>query len=208
MPCGTCGSSSTRWRSSRERLPQPRRTAGPVRARRARAGRDGRDAQPSRGLPAVRRRGALADRAARAARPRPGRRRAGRALPGPRARGARPVRARARAVGPAPAALASSGDPRRRGGRAEGTAEVAAIPAGTRVKLHADHLPVMRGRTYELWCVRADGRWINGGSFQARSDGTAAAELTAAVKPGDYHVVVVTRRSVGGDRGAEVMRGK
>jgi hypothetical protein len=94
------------------------------------------------------------------------------------------------------------------GGGAEGSADVAEVAAGTRVKLHADHLPVMRGRTYELWCVRTDGRWINGGTFQARSDGTAAADLTAAVKPGDYHVVVITRHSAGGMRGAEVMRGK
>ena len=94
------------------------------------------------------------------------------------------------------------------GGGAQGTADVAEVDTGTRVKLHADHLPVMRGRTYELWCVRTDGRWINGGSFQARSDGTAAAELTAAVKPGEYHVVVITRRSADGMRGAEVMRGK
>ena len=42
----------------------------------------------------------------------------------------------------------------------------------------------------------------------ASSDGTAAAELTAAVRPGQYHVVVITRRSNGGVRGAEVMRGK
>jgi hypothetical protein len=94
------------------------------------------------------------------------------------------------------------------GGGAEGTADVAEVDAGTRVKLNADHLPVMRGRTYELWCVRTDGRWIRGGSFRADSDGTAAAELTAAVKPGEYHVVVITRRSAGGMRGAEVMRGK
>jgi Anti-sigma-K factor rskA/Putative zinc-finger len=94
------------------------------------------------------------------------------------------------------------------GGGAEGTADVAEVAAGTRVKLHADHLPVRRGRTYELWCVRSDGRWINGGTFNARSDGTAAAELTAAVRPGDYHVVVITRHSMGGMRGAEVMRGK
>ena len=94
------------------------------------------------------------------------------------------------------------------GGGAEGTADVAEVDAGTRVKLSADHLPVMRGRTYELWCVRTDGRWIRGGSFRADSDGTAAAELTAAVKPGEYHVVVITRRSAGGMRGAEVMRGK
>jgi hypothetical protein len=94
------------------------------------------------------------------------------------------------------------------GGGAEGTADVAEVDAGTRVKLSADHLPVMRGRTYEMWCVRTDGRWINGGRFYARADGTATAELTAAVKPGEYHVVVITRRSERGRRGAEVMRGK
>jgi hypothetical protein len=94
------------------------------------------------------------------------------------------------------------------GGGAEGSADVAEVPAGTRVKLRADHLPVRRGSSYELWCVRTDGRWINGGSFQARPDGTAAAELTAAVSPGEYHVVVITRRSSGDTRGAEVMRGK
>jgi hypothetical protein len=94
------------------------------------------------------------------------------------------------------------------GGGAEGSADVAEVPGGTRVKLRADHLPVRRGASYELWCVRTDGRWINGGSFHARSDGTAAAELTAAVRPGEYHVVVITRRSSGGTRGAEVMRGK
>ena len=94
------------------------------------------------------------------------------------------------------------------GGGAAGTAEVAAVDAGTRVDLRAEHLPVSRGSSYELWCVRRDGRWINGGSFHASSDGTAAAELTAAVRPGQYHVVVITRRSNGGVRGAEVMRGK
>ena len=56
--------------------------------------------------------------------------------------------------------------------------------------------------------MRTDGHWVNGGSFHARSDGTAAAELTAAVRPGDYHVVVITRRTSGGVRGPEVMRGK
>jgi hypothetical protein len=93
------------------------------------------------------------------------------------------------------------------GGGAAGTAEVAEVDAGTRVKLHADHLPVQRGNAYELWCVRSDGRWINGGSFHAGSDGTAAAELTAAVRPGEYHTVVITRRSSDGKRGAEIMRG-
>jgi Anti-sigma-K factor rskA, C-terminal/Putative zinc-finger len=94
------------------------------------------------------------------------------------------------------------------GGDAAGTADVAEVDAGTRVKLRADHLPVRRGDSYELWCVRTDGRWINGGSFHARADGTAAAELTAAVRPGEYHIVVITRRSAGGVRGDEVLRGK
>jgi anti-sigma-K factor RskA len=93
-------------------------------------------------------------------------------------------------------------------GQVLGKAEVAEVEGGTRVQLRAHHLPVSHGKVYELWCVRTDGRWINGGSFQARSDGTAAAQLTAAVQPGEYHVVVVTRRSTGGERGAEVMRGK
>jgi hypothetical protein len=91
---------------------------------------------------------------------------------------------------------------------AAGSADVAEVPAGTRVELRADHLPGPPGTAYELWCVRTDGRWVSGGSFRVRADGTAAAELTAAVAPGDYHVMVVTRRSSGGERGAEVMRGK
>jgi hypothetical protein len=94
------------------------------------------------------------------------------------------------------------------GGSAAGTAEVAEVAAGTRVRLRADHLPVSDGTAYELWCVRADGRWVNGGSFHARPDGSAAAELTAAVRPGEYHVVVITLRSAGARRGPEVMRGK
>ena len=91
---------------------------------------------------------------------------------------------------------------------AAGSAQVAEVAAGTRVQLRARHLPGRAGTPYELWCVRSDGRWISGGSFRARADGSAAAELTAAVTPGEYHVVVITRRSTGGERGAEVMRGK
>ena len=91
------------------------------------------------------------------------------------------------------------------GDGAAGTAEVAEVEAGTAVELRARQLP--RGQ-YELWCVREDGRWISGGTFESRSDGTASAELTAAVRPGDYHVMVITRRSAEGVRGAEVMRGK
>ena len=93
-------------------------------------------------------------------------------------------------------------------GKVLGNATAAKVDSGTRVQLRAHDLPVGGGAVYELWCVRKDGRWINGGSFQARADGTAAAVLTAAVRPGEYHVVVVTRRSVGDKRGAEVMRGK
>ena len=93
-------------------------------------------------------------------------------------------------------------------GRVLGSASVSEVAGGTQVQLRAHDLPVSRGAVYELWCVRTDGRWINGGSFRARSDGSAAAQLTAAVRPGEYHVVVVTRRSAGGERGAEVMRGK
>ena len=83
------------------------------------------------------------------------------------------------------------------GGGAAGTAEAAEAGSGTRVKLRAHDLPVSLGRAYELWCVRTDGRWIKGGTFRARADGTAAAELTAAVHPGEYHVVVITRHSSG-----------
>jgi hypothetical protein len=86
-------------------------------------------------------------------------------------------------------------------GGAQGNATVAEAAGGTSVQLRAEHLPVGRGAVYELWCVRTDGRWISGGTFRARPDGSAAAQLTAAVEPGDYHVV-------GGQRGAEVMRGK
>ena len=93
-------------------------------------------------------------------------------------------------------------------GRVLGSASVSEVASGTHVQLRAHDLPVKRGAVYELWCVRTDGRWINGGSFHARADGTASAQLTAAVRPGEYHVVVVTRRSDGGERGAEVMRGK
>jgi hypothetical protein len=93
-------------------------------------------------------------------------------------------------------------------GRVLGSASVAEVAGGTNVQLRAHDLPVAKGAVYELWCVRTDGRWINGGSFHARPDGSASAQLTAAVRPGEYHVVVVTRRSVGGKRGAEVMRGK
>jgi anti-sigma-K factor RskA len=74
--------------------------------------------------------------------------------------------------------------------RAAGEAWVSEVPAGTRVRLDAWGL--RGGRMYELWCIREDGHWVSGGSFQAGGDGRAEAMLTAAVRPGDYHVMVVS----------------
>jgi anti-sigma-K factor RskA len=69
------------------------------------------------------------------------------------------------------------------------------VPAGTRVRLRARGLPATGKAMYELWCIRSDGHWVSGGTFRAAGDGRAEAVLTAAVKPGDYHVMVVTRHS-------------
>ena len=79
------------------------------------------------------------------------------------------------------------------------------------MSLWARGLEGSAGEVYELWCVREDGGWVSGGTFRAGADGAARAELTAAVKPGDYHVMVVTRRSGAGPgetRGTAVMRGE
>jgi len=98
------------------------------------------------------------------------------------------------------------------GPSAAGTAVVERVPAGTRVRLSADGLAAGgQDAVYELWCVRVDGDWVSGGTFRARPDGSAEAQLTAAVRPGDYHLVVVTRRPArdpGGTRGATVLRGE
>jgi anti-sigma-K factor RskA len=74
--------------------------------------------------------------------------------------------------------------------RAAGEAWVSEVPAGTRVRLDAWGL--REGRMYELWCIREDGHWVSGGTFRAGGDGRAEAMLTAAVRPGDYHVVAVS----------------
>jgi anti-sigma-K factor RskA len=89
---------------------------------------------------------------------------------------------------------------------AVGGFEVRKVPAGTEVNLWADGLPARKGMAYQLWCVRSDGRWVSGGSFRPRPDGYADAKLTAAVMPGDYHIVVVSRRGAG-KRAGEVLRG-
>jgi hypothetical protein len=89
---------------------------------------------------------------------------------------------------------------------AGGNFTVQEVPAGTQVHLNVKGLEASGGG-YELWCVRTDGRWVSGGSFRPRATGQADVELTAAVMPGEYHVVVLTRRGAG-KRGAEVLRGK
>jgi hypothetical protein len=61
---------------------------------------------------------------------------------------------------------------------------------------------------YELWCIRADGHWVSGGTFRAANDGRAEAVLTAAVRPGDYHVMVVTRHTGEGKHGPALLRGR
>jgi anti-sigma factor RsiW len=55
-------------------------------------------------------------------------------------------------------------------GQVLGNATAAEVEGGTRVQLRAHHLPVARGAVYELWCVRTDGRWINGGSFRCNPE--------------------------------------
>jgi anti-sigma-K factor RskA len=89
--------------------------------------------------------------------------------------------------------------------KASATAWADDVPAGTRVRLRARGLPAEN--MYELWCVRPDGRWVSGGTFRAASDGRAEAVLTAAVRPGDYHVMVVTRHQ-GGQHGPALLRGR
>ena len=91
---------------------------------------------------------------------------------------------------------------------AKGYARLTSVDAGTRVSLQARRLPGERGDQFELWCVRTDGRWVSGGTFRSRADGRAAAELTAAVTPGDYHLIVITTMGAGPEPGAAVMRGK
>ena len=93
---------------------------------------------------------------------------------------------------------------------AKADAQLDAVPAGTRIRLHARGLARRPETEYEIWCIRADGRWVSGGTFHANKAGEADAELTAAVWPGDYHKMVVTQRPAGGgegDRGPTVLRG-
>lgn len=88
-----------------------------------------------------------------------------------------------------------------RGSAGSARAELTVVPEGTRVSLSARGLPA-QGAVYELWCVGTDGSWVSGGTFRASADGSAKAELTAAVRPGDYHRIVLTRYSAGDKQAA------
>jgi anti-sigma factor RsiW len=77
--------------------------------------------------------------------------------------------------------------------RAHGTAWLHAVPAGTAVRLAAGGLP--GDRSYELWCIRFDGRWVSAGTFTTASNGHANVSLTAAVRRGQYGQILVTPRT-------------
>jgi anti-sigma-K factor RskA len=99
-------------------------------------------------------------------------------------------------------------DPRA-GGTGAATAWLDEVPAGTRIRLETRGLPA--NAQYEVWCIATDGRWVSGGTFRADRDGRVEAELTAAVQPGDYHRMVVTRRPKGAgeaERGQAVLGGE
>lgn len=88
---------------------------------------------------------------------------------------------------------------------AGGSFTVEKVAAGTRVSLDVSGLPARSA--YQLWCVRTDGRWVSGGTFRTRPGGNAEAQLTAAVRPGEYHVVVITRRVADRQKPKEMLRG-
>lgn len=86
-------------------------------------------------------------------------------------------------------------------------AELIPKDEGTRVRLRVRGLPRARRAVYELWCVRTDGRWVSGGTFHARG-GSAESELNAAVRPGEYHRIVVTVAAGETRRGRDVLHGR
>jgi anti-sigma factor RsiW len=77
--------------------------------------------------------------------------------------------------------------------QAHGTAWLAAVPSGTSVHMRVLGLP--RGKAFELWCIRYDGRWVSAGTFSAARDGHADVRLTAAVRHGEYGQILVTPRA-------------
>jgi anti-sigma-K factor RskA len=91
-------------------------------------------------------------------------------------------------------------------GGAWAKADLRAARAGTDVQLSAAGLPTDRSVVYELWCVTDDGRWISGGTFRADRRGAARVSLTSAARPGDYELMLITRRTEG-RRGSRVLSG-
>jgi hypothetical protein len=94
---------------------------------------------------------------------------------------------------------------------ASGHADLHAGRAGTRVRLEARGLPVGRSHVYELWCVPDDGRWISGGTFRVDGRGGVQVTLSSAARPGDYELMLVTRRPErrpDGERGTTVLEGR
>jgi anti-sigma-K factor RskA len=92
------------------------------------------------------------------------------------------------------------------GGAGSATAWVDQVPAGTQVRLETRGLPA--DSEYEVWCIATDGRWVSGGTFRTDRDGRVEARLTAAVKPGDYHRMVVTEGTGQAERGRPVLGGE
>jgi hypothetical protein len=86
-------------------------------------------------------------------------------------------------------------------------ANLRALRAGTGVDLSVKGLSPARGRVYELWCIEDDGAWISGGTFRVDKHGRARVSLTSAARPGEYEVMLVTRRT-GEKRGSRVLGGK
>ena len=98
-----------------------------------------------------------------------------------------------------------------RASEARADADLRAVRAGTGVSLRVSGLPAAHGQVYELWCVPDDGRWISGGTFRVDQRGRARVTLTSAARPGDYELMLVTRRPTrGGEglRGASVLTGQ
>ena len=83
-------------------------------------------------------------------------------------------------------------------------AKLRAVREGTGVSLRVSGLPTAHGHVYEVWCVPNGGRWISGGTFRVDARGRARVTLTTAARPGDYEVMLVTRRPA---RGGEALRG-
>jgi hypothetical protein len=92
-------------------------------------------------------------------------------------------------------------------GGAAADADLRALRAGTGVRLSVDGLPASGSRVYQLWCVAENGDWISGGTFRVDERGRARVSLTSAARPGEYEIMLVTRRDDRA-RGRRVLAGK